>query len=926
MSLSQQKPGWTNLKALGRYSGCLLLAIGAAAGNHDHEIADLVKVADDNATFRPELAVVACAQAMRLDAGSLAAQECLKKIRSGAVIDNALAAAAAAQAGGRIDDAKKWCDAVLIADSSKSGKCVDINKASVVHRQQILTLEQARVQLQRKNLPEADKLLSTLQSSTFPDVVGQALALAREESLASLPPNVQLGKQYLALNQPEDAWNKCKSALEANPSDPNALQCMQQAARLKQQETDDPKAWATIESAKALLAQGKREDAARTLTALLTAQPPAAPLGDAVRISAQEALTQTEPSSLSVFSNALKSQWIMEFLAGLAIVAGLWFGLHVARWMWRRFLSLWARLGAVRWIVKRENANKSTVGRMAKAVLDRVGKIRWTFNGVKGDDDGKLGASDAVLDALRRVPNEVAIPIWTPGWLVLHPTAQAFQAWEDFGGVDQPPLHEEVFRLLLNQGRAADNALADAFQNLQFNVGTVGLGIVARFWRAILDWWRDGQPGFSGVVQETATADGTGKQIVIRLTCSGGPYGTVSVLASTKREDGVDVVALTASRAAYKLLSRLSPGSGTTEQIDGFAAFRQGAKMLASYVRSLGDAQADQARAAEINKAIVNLEFARQAFCRDTDHPVYYLEAVRFEAVAYALLGRPAAALARFEELEDKASGGKDVRSTALTLEAGYNQGVVHLASAASSTNVAAEIQRALELFLFVEGNAAAYPIGKAATARRCSVLAAVDTDSWPQLDRAQCTAVLNAGIELIAKLDDGVLHATGAERRAWSVLAMEARRDLAIAGLRFIAAFEVFNRGPYDTPASALANDTVVRIQQWLRFFSESDTFGSVVVNALACRSYALLLLGGKWRTAESYARQALALDKACELACYVAAEACLQQGDPAAARQYLTSFAPTPIRGGALCRLKQVLNPAADAKEAVAALAACG
>jgi hypothetical protein len=675
---------------------------------------------------------------------------------------------------------------------------------------------------------------------------------------ADLNHDLQLGEQYLSLKLYTDAAAACKNALIANPANDRARQCLADAA------------------------------------------------------------ARAQATGFSTFRDALKSQWISQFLAALLIVAGAWFGLHLLRWLWRKILSLWARLGGrVRWIMKRQKNDPSWMHQLCVGALDKVGKIQWAFTPLQ--DDGKLGANDAVLDAMRRMPNEVAQPIWTPGRLVLHNAGQSIEVWEDFGKAPaQKPLHEEVFSLLVNQGRAADNALADAFQNLQFNVGSVGFGAVAKFWRAILDWWRDGQPGFSGVAQETATADNMGKQVVIRLTCSGGPYGTVTVQAATKREDSVDAVALTASRAAYKLLSRMTPNAETVEQIDGHAAFRQGARILSSYVRAVADSQADQARTAELNKAVVNLEFARQVFCRDASHLVYYLETLRFEAIGYALLGHAAAALTRFEELEDKASVWEDPRSQSLATEAAFNQGILHMAA----NNNPEGMQLAATLFSFVESQLRGDPLAKAAVVRRAELLAGINRETWPQLNAANCEAIIGSLQGLVAELDQGAKDTTGDERRAFSVLATEARRYLAIAVIRKLGAFDeaVADRFETSPPAPLDPKANGLRVRQCCEWFEQSDAFGSATLNALVCRAHALLLLD-KWRPAEYYARQALALDKTSQFASYLAAEACYQRNDHTAAQQCIAALAPNLITDPALCRLNRRLNPAPES----ASMAAC-
>ena len=113
-------------------------------------------------------------------------------------------------------------------------------------------MEQVRVKVQQKSFQAVDDLLVREQNSTFPDIVSQALALARQAYLARVSPDLQLGSQYNALNAPDKSLPSCEAALKANPSG-------------------------------------------------------------------------------------------MQFLAASALVSGVWFALHLLRWIWRWIVSIWAQ-------------------------------------------------------------------------------------------------------------------------------------------------------------------------------------------------------------------------------------------------------------------------------------------------------------------------------------------------------------------------------------------------------------------------------------------------------------------------------------------------------------------------------------------------------------------------------------------------------
>jgi hypothetical protein len=880
------------LNIASRYLLTLISAMTLAfAGKDDAEIVRLSKEATDNLQKRPELAVYACYRVTQLaktpdsEAAKKAVQDCAPILKAPENISHTVdVAVAAAKAGESLEDAKLWCDAAVSADATKRTPCADVGKAWFDHRHDLLELEQARVKFQQKNTAEVTKSLDNLKASRFPDVVAGALALSNQVLQAGISTKVKLGNQFNALKVTDKAQQNCEGALTDNPSDLAAFNCYQNA-QFDKQAADDAKALSTIHIAEAQIADGKRDTAIATLTTLLNQS-----LSYSVRQQAQRKLGDaTTPSA--VVRDALKSSWIIQLLTALMMLTVAWVGLHLLRWIWRRILSLEA--GVFRFFGV------------------RCFRIQWAFNGVQ-DENNKLGASDAVLDALRRVPSEVKIPIWTPDRLVLGGSAQALEVWQDFGSSPHnKPMHEEAFRpLALNQGRAADNALADAFQSLQFNVGGVGVNVAARFWRSVMDWWRDGQPGFSGFAQEVATTDGTAKQVVIRLTCSGGPYGTVTVYASTKRDDSMDVVAMTASRAAYKLLYRMSSNAETVEQIDGHAALRQGAKMLACCIRNVADSQPDPVRTADLTKAVFNLEFARQVFCHDLKHLHDYVQALRLEAIGCALLGRLASALARLEELENAASKIGDAYCAPIALEAIYNQAILHIVQAEGATDASGALLLAARLLSKIEALAPEDALAKAAAVRQAGILAALTRDKWNGLDPEYCHQIIETTQKFMEDLDTSASQLSGDDRRAYTVLASEARRNVAIASLRYIGAFELPGRGPFDKTPIAPSNGTMDHVKQCLVWFGESDAFGSSAINALVCRGYALLLDGKHHRDAEYCARQALNLDKTSEFACYVAAEACLQRQDKIAAQHYLTAFGIMPITDIALDSLNRDLN----------------
>jgi hypothetical protein len=600
----------------------------------------------------------------------------------------------------------------------------------------------------------------------------------------------------------------------------------------------------------------------------------------------------------------------VQFLAALLMIAGTWLVLHWVRDLWR-----WGDTNiARRWWRK---------------------SAKWTFSGVS--EDNNLGARDPILDALRRVPNEVRNPIWTPTRLLLYPGVTDWEVWEDFAvepAGRAKPVHEPVFQSFL-QKQSDDKTLADAFQNLQFTVGTVGVGSVTKFWTGLVDWWHAGEPSFSASARMIESADTKRKLVIVRISASGGQDGMVSVLASTESQDGCDAVTLSAERAAYKLLFRKSgehkarqtdegktgapadqsdaaQRKDTAEQIDAHAAFRQGATAAACCVRSVLDAQADRDRRdVTLREAIRNLEFVQHTFDRDPDHRVYYLEALRSQAVAYALMGREAAAVAVLEDLEDATAGSANPREQEIELEAQYNQAILHWkrAVSGSSLDCAALTTAGILWGRIAERGDALLP---AVRVWRLAQLAYTPRRDWPSLNQREAQAVLDAGRKQAADLEEAAKKASGAERRQQLLLVQHACLYYAIAQLKYIGAFELPGRGPFGSQAGPMREAVAGLVKSSMECFARSGAIGPSALNTLVTHAYGDLLQK-KWREAEELANLAMAAAPADQYARYIAAEAALQRQEEKRARQYLADLQPVRIEDAALIDLVAQLGPAA-------------
>ena len=264
------------------------------------------------------------------------------------------------------------------------------------------------------------------------------------------------GKAFLGAGKFERALRLCGSALVVNPLDKDAQECaklartkivtyVQEQAKLKlvkgyvaaadsaraelplgellksespdiltpamelQQTLNGQKAdlavkkqLASIQQAELQIADGKREAAAKTLADVL-----AGTNNGQVIDKANEQLARSKTTWSTVFWESLRAAWIMQFLAALLMTAGAWVLLHWFRDMWR-----WGDTNIARRLWRKS--------------------AKWTFTGVSEDEN--LGARDPILDALRRIPNEVRRPVWTPTRLLLYPGNAGWEVWEGLRG------------------------------------------------------------------------------------------------------------------------------------------------------------------------------------------------------------------------------------------------------------------------------------------------------------------------------------------------------------------------------------------------------------------------------------------------------------------------------------------------------------
>ena len=311
-------------------------------------------------------------------------------------------------------------------------------------------------------------------------------------------------------------------------------------------------------------------------------------------------------------------------------------------------------------------------------------------------------------------------------------------------------------------------------------------------------------------------------------------------------------------------------------------------------------------------QTIANLAFARQTFRNDASHRVYYLEATRLEAIAYACVGRDAAARKLFEELQDATYHASSARERQLSVEAEYNQAMLHWRQSRTPDADGTAALMASSLFEHV---AATGDDALAAAVRvwQLADLADLTRREWLAMDRTNAHRQLLAAEHVVETVDAAAKRAVStSDRRPYALLAGHARRCFATAQLRFIAAFELPSRGPFANGHRDLPDSLRGMVRTSLDAINGTAQLGPLPSDVASARAYGLLLLA-RWLDAEDAAVKAFAANKSDQFALYVAAEAALQRQAMATARQYLKNLTPATSTDPALSDLVAALMPAA-------------
>ena len=442
--------------------------------------------------------------------------------------------------------------------------------------------------------------------------------------------------------------------------------------------------------------------------------------------------------------------------------------------------------------------------------------------------------------------------------------------WEDF--YLQPDLglcriDEGLQPLKVDGEKLVRDDFFVAFQNAQFATGTAPVFSLVRLFKALGDWFQAGGPTFTGLAAQRSI--GNKLDMSVRLTATDRIRGqSISVMAGTEPSPGIDALTMSAERAAYKLLYRLSYPSVALGQIEGRAALRQGLGLLAAFARAENGSADD--RKAGLQKAFTNLDFASQTLRGDGASPPWP-EVLRFKAVASFLNADLPGALQCLAQIEDNPNVEAAHRNrTLLTLrrEAQHNHAVV-LTRMGGFPNLVV----ALNLYTACLDPSIDDGLRLSAHFGRLNAAAALGRSEWQNFDPDLSAERLKQSWAVILTLENMSLQRP-ADNRIRQFIISESGHLFGIAWSRFRFSQRGSDRIPRIAEADREIHEAAhSRLHQWVRTH-----------NALSA-DYAALshlaLMSREFPEARELAIKAVALDAKNEFAFYLAAESALQAGD---------------------------------------------
>lgn len=400
--------------------------------------------------------------------------------------------------------------------------------------------------------------------------------------------------------------------------------------------------------------------------------------------------------------------------------------------------------------------------------------------------------------------------------------------------------------------------------------------------KSAYDWFHAGQPSFAAVAGVRMV--GAKQEMSVRLSASDPLHGSyTTVMASTELGSGADALALSAERAAYKLLYRLTAPTTPTNDIEGHAALRQGIGLLAAYARAENGTA--QERKIGLKKAVTNLDFASQML-RGDGSKTPWPEVLRYRALACFVTSDLVGAMHSLQQIQDtkwSQSPRKDVVDW-LSREARHNLAVVLMrlggmpnlraAQVLFSTCIGASVPNAR-----LDGTTVSAHFG------RVAALAALDSSEWSRLHISTVGTCLRESWAALKGLSPDT-NSTPADQRRVEFVAAEFERTFGMAWSRYLFAQRGDRRiaTPADPEDTKRTNEACRRLGDWLRTHI-GGTREYVSYNYLALVNLAYV-------DAHTVALKAIAIDPKNEFAHYLAAEALSQNGNKAAAEAMATSW----------------------------------
>jgi hypothetical protein len=417
------------------------------------------------------------------------------------------------------------------------------------------------------------------------------------ENVTSAQRQAWYGEYQLSWGHINEARDRCNAALNADPANQTAIRCLNEAATMA---VDDQ-----LNQADKLLLQNKPADA--TVLAASVAH-------------SQVSLAQTIRAN-DILRNALPSKAWMALPDWLrAIVDSLLFVLVV---------TLIVRL--FRWLGVKARTRKFLRRKTVWALLP--------LRDLPGSSDAER-ATDALLDSMARLGEELKRQPWKPGLLLLRPTPPADYepaVISDFLSTDPrtPIVLAPDIPSLQTEWSFHEVRLDDAIQNLQLKAAAgVDLGAFLRFLMALGKWISADKPTISGTVEigsgtvDTLPATGSHsasesgpttatRSVAIHLAARGIQVPTISITTSSDFQPGIDCVQLAAERAAFKFLIRMQFPQMTNDEVSGHAALRQGASLFTEFACTVPDGgPAAATRTSSLRSAARNFAFFRSSIPR----------------------------------------------------------------------------------------------------------------------------------------------------------------------------------------------------------------------------------------------------------------------------------------------------------------------